>query len=649
MKNRTDIQALRGLAILLVLLYHAKIGLFSAGYLGVDIFFVISGFLITGLVKASIERRDFRFSEFYFRRAKRLLPAAYVTFLVTALLAPFFLGSRELGDFAVQMLGAVTFTGNIVLWQQTGYFEGAGELKPLLHVWSLAIEEQYYLILPATLVFVSPRRWLPLAWIVLSVSLTLWTIGAYWKPVATFYLLPTRAWELAVGSIGALISNDSRLHRLARVLSLPALFALVAIPSLPISGNHPGWDAIVVCLATLIVILRNHSLLNFTGPARMLAAVGDFSYSLYLVHWPIFAFANNAWAGDPPGALPFGVRIVALILSLILAYSLYRYVEAPLRKADLRPSTRLLTKTVAASLGLVLITTSMARFTPGNTDLAFVRRVNYGFDEACAFGSRFVAKPECRNSEEPAILVWGDSYAMHLVPGIVATSGTKGVIQATRGVCGPILDIAPIPMEGVLGKGYNRKWAESCIEFNQSVVEYLAAAPSIEVVVLSSPFTQYLEPSQFRSLARREGGFSLGDVSLEVAIAGIRRTAHAIRALGKRVVVVAPPPAGSFNIGTCLERRSEGKLLFGAPQNCEIQVAEYHRVRLRVLEFLSRLPGEAGVNVFSFDPLLCDGTTCKTTIDGIFVYNDGGHFSYSGSEVIAERASLASVVQALAR
>ena len=194
-KFRTDIQVLRGFAVLIVLFYHAKMGFLPAGYLGVDVFFVISGFLITHLVKSGLERGDFSFSEFYFRRAKRLLPAAYVTFFVTALLAPFFLGSIEMSDFRMQMLGAVAFIGNIVLWQQSGYFGGAAEFKPLLHVWSLAIEEQYYFILPAFLFFLPRRFWKPVTAFVLVFSLALCLFLVQKKASATFFLLPTRAWN----------------------------------------------------------------------------------------------------------------------------------------------------------------------------------------------------------------------------------------------------------------------------------------------------------------------------------------------------------------------------------------------------------------------------------------------------------------------
>lgn len=226
---RVDIQALRGLAVLLVVFYHAKIGDLAAGYLGVDIFFVISGFLITTLVASGIDRGTFRLRDFYFRRAKRLLPAAYVTFAVTAVLAPWVLNQQELRDFAAQMVGAVTFTGNIVLWQQTGYFSGAAHLKPLLHVWSLAIEEQYYFLLPAALLFIKPTRWLAGAVILAALSFGLCIVGEMLAPSPTFYLLPSRVWELLIGSIGALwvlrgrTNENHAITRALKLLFAPAL------------------------------------------------------------------------------------------------------------------------------------------------------------------------------------------------------------------------------------------------------------------------------------------------------------------------------------------------------------------------------------------------------------------------------------------
>lgn len=192
---RTDIQALRGLAVSIVLLYHAKLGIFENGYLGVDIFFVISGFLITHLIKTEIDSGKFHLPRFYWNRAKRLLPAAYVTFFFIAILSPFILNNTALDGLRAQMIGAVTFTSNIILWRQSGYFTADAGLQPLLHTWSLAIEEQFYLILPAILLITPRRLWLKATIIALIAGITLCFITVQFKPSISFYLLPFRAWE----------------------------------------------------------------------------------------------------------------------------------------------------------------------------------------------------------------------------------------------------------------------------------------------------------------------------------------------------------------------------------------------------------------------------------------------------------------------
>lgn len=275
-RYRTDIQALRGLAILLVLLHHARlVPWLHAGHLGVDVFFVVSGYLITGIIQRALIEGTFTFTGFYFRRAKRLLPAAYVTFATSVLLSSFFLSRPEMRDFTWQLLGAVTFTGNIALWMQTGYFEGAAHLKPLLHVWSLSIEEQYYLLLPAALAFTPRRFWRIGVITVLIGSLVLCFALLSSKPGATFYLLPTRAWELALGSLGVLVLEGSVAGVWLARLFWPALIALLVVPFYPTGAPHPGLDALIVCVATLVVILSRHALLNQTLPARALAHLGD--------------------------------------------------------------------------------------------------------------------------------------------------------------------------------------------------------------------------------------------------------------------------------------------------------------------------------------------------------------------------------------
>ncbi|PKM05100.1 MAG: acyltransferase, partial [Gammaproteobacteria bacterium HGW-Gammaproteobacteria-7] len=260
-RHRNDIQILRGLAVLLVLVYHSGAGIATAGYLGVDIFFVISGYLITRMVVGQIALGRFRFGDFYLRRARRLLPAAYLTLALTTIAAIYLLDYREWNDFVVQLLGALTFTGNFALWQQAGYFSGAAELKPLLHIWSLAIEEQYYLVLPLFLVFIARRLWLPLAGALALASLALHIHWAGTDPAAAFYLLPSRGWELAVGSLLALAElRGLRPGPGARLAFWPALLALIAVP-LWGSGLSTPFDNVLVCAATAVVILRCHPVL----------------------------------------------------------------------------------------------------------------------------------------------------------------------------------------------------------------------------------------------------------------------------------------------------------------------------------------------------------------------------------------------------
>lgn len=633
---RTDIQALRGFAVLIVLLYHAKISLFSAGYLGVDVFFVISGFLITTLIKKGIETDSFRFSDFYFRRAKRLLPAAYVTFLATALLAPFFLASSEMEDFRAQMAGAVTFTANIVLLQQSGYFGGDAELKPFLHVWSLAIEEQYYFVLPASMVFTPRRLWLRVAILVLVSSLALCLLRA--GKESTFYLLPTRAWELTIGSVGALILPSAPLARALKAAFWPAFILMLTLPLTQFGTYHPGIQALLICMATIVVILRQHPLLFDGATIQVLSKVGDMSYSLYLVHWPLFAFFNNAWLGEVENQQSAAMRIGLIALSLLLAYLLNRYIEEPIRRAEIKQRLRALGSTLATSLGLIVITTGIAHAVSPSKDYAYVRRVNYGLDRSCEFKGDFSPIPECLSSGTPEVMVWGDSFAMHLVPGLLEVEGgPPPIVQATRSGCGPLLGIAAIRLE----RGYDKKRAESCIQFNDSVIAYLRATDSIEVVVLSSPFSQYLN-EDWGLLIRNnlDGGYGFADSGIDKAVHGLKQAVDTVRAMGKRAIVIAPPPRGTVNPSRCLERLERGLPILGDAGQCRIRMDSYRKGSGRVLEFLAEVPRRAGVEVISFDSYLCEPGLCRTYIDGTFIYRDTGHFSYEGSVFVAKAVSL---------
>jgi peptidoglycan/LPS O-acetylase OafA/YrhL len=638
---RNDIQVLRGFAVLAVLIYHAKLVPLQAGYLGVDVFFVLSGFLITRLVKEGIDRGTFSFSAFYFRRAKRLLPAAYTVFLVTAFLAPFFLTSVELKEFSAQMVGAVTFTANIVLWRQSGYFGGAAGLKPLLHVWSLSLEEQYYFILPATMYFFPRRLWKAVAIGSLLFSLTLCLIMVN-KTAATFYLLPTREWELAIGSVGAIVAVPDRLKATIRYCFWPALIALLVLPVVTIFPFHPGPDAFAICVATLVIVLREHPMLSTGVFMRGMGKVGDISYALYLVHWPIFAFLNNAFiGGNKLSDTPIMLRVGLIGLALLLALLLNRYVEEPIRRANIRYSPRIVLRVVLASFVLVLTTVVIARSVARVKDYTDIRQANQGMNSACDFRSEFLPIPECRTSNAPIILVWGDSFAMHLVPGILGTTAASpAIVQATRGECGPLLGVAPL--ERVFATGADKSWAKSCIAFNDSVIRYLEEAHSINVVVLSSPFTQYVDSRDYRLLttSENERGFVTIDAGLRPALAGLKATVDRIRSLGKKVVVVGPPAQAGFDVGRCLERVHTKILTIGSSEKCRIDKETYETSNADVLRFIDMIPDAAHVDVVDLKSYLCGKDFCETDIDGTPLYMDSAHLSREGSVLLGNKMQL---------
>lgn len=638
---RTDIQTLRGVAVSLVLLYHANLGLFSAGFLGVDVFFVISGFLITSLIKKEIDQGTFRFSEFYFRRAKRLLPAAYATFLCSTIAAPFILNAKELQDFSGQVAGAVTFTANVVLFFQSGYFAGAAELKPLLHTWSLSIEEQYYLLLPAFLVFVPRRFWWKSSLFLFLASLGLCLVLVSVKPIATFYLLPMRGWELGIGSLAAICRLDGvRARAVFKWLFWPSVVVLFIVPVWPTNLPHPGGDAMLVCVATIVVILRRHPFLDRSLISRGLAKVGDISYSLYLAHWPPFAFLKNAAVGP----VTMQQNVLTLVVGIVLAWLLYRFVELPTRRLQIHPSRRFVFSGLAASLCVIGVPLAVAKMPVTGQDFVHVRRANDGFAAECAFETDFTPKEKCRNSDHPSLMVWGDSYAMHLVGGVVA-SWDHGVIQATRGNCGPFANLAPLSRIF-----YLHQWAESCLSFNRSVLDYLEKNVSVRVVVISSPFRQYLTPfdgkHHWRTLSRSDQGLVEQEVNIENAVFAMNETIRHIRKLGRQVVLVAPPPSAGFNIGACYERRSQGKWVVGAPtDDCSVPKDDYQRLFALTLEFLARVRQETGVSVVSLDPVLCDERRCASELDGTLIYVDGGHLTHDASSLLAKRIDLRTVLQ----
>ncbi|ARO32732.1 acyltransferase 3 family protein (plasmid) [Rhizobium etli] len=628
---RNDIQALRGLAVLLVVVYHARIGPLTAGYVGVDIFFVISGFLITKLVSTQLEKSQFSFSEFYYRRAKRLLPAAYVVIALTTIAAPFLLSDVGLKQFNNQVIGALTFSTNIVAWFKVDYFGPAAETMPLLHFWSLSVEEQYYLLLPLFLALAPRRWWLGGITTVLVASLALCFYLAPQNPSAVYYLLPTRSWELAIGSLGALLPTTPLTSAALSKLRLPALALLLLAP---MGFIHPVANATLVSVATLGLLLAPT---RDNVVVRGMARIGDISYSLYLIHWPVLVYVRAVWLAEPPAVAIYS----AVAFSFAASWALYRFVEELFRRGHLTSRAKLTSGLVAASIFLGLSPWIASAAIESKGDFAGVRRINYGLGRACDFmaGSPPQDIPKnCQTTGKPQFLIWGDSFAMALVPGLAKTVGEGGLAQLTMSGCLPAIGVSGISKAPA--SPFSHAFGEQCIRFNDSVLAILKNRPEITTVAISSPFD--VPPSSAFMLLKRSGNNLMEEeLSLDVAVEGIKALVEAVRVLGKRVVVVAPPPVGNYDIGNCLERKARGAIILGRYSDCKISVSEYRRSRSQTLELLNEVAARADVEVVSYHDFLCDSTTCKTEIDGKFLYRDSGHLSYEGSEVIARQTDLA--------
>ena len=636
---RQDIQVLRGFAVILVLIFHAKLGIFNAGYLGVDIFFVISGFLISKLVKEGMDAGTFSFSEFYMRRAKRLLPSAYITFFTTTVIAPWFLTLQQLADYKWQLLGAFTFTANIVLWKQSGYFEPASDMMPLLHIWSLSIEEQYYFLLPAALLLIHPKRWVKFSCFAICLSLLLCCEIGSTKPTTSFYLLSTRGWELLIGSLGAFTQHYSYFRKMLPRLFFPAVAILLILPAAPLSTSHPGPDAVLVCVATLIVIAAERRELFSSALGQVMAWFGNISYSLYLVHWPIFAFISCYFYES----ISLNVKIASVVLSIVLGYFLFSFIEIPFKKMSISHAKNWLIAVVLFPLTLALLLFIQFENRGSSVDYVQTFRGNYGFGAKCDYSGEFVVFAQCQNSTKPKIIVWGDSYAMHLIPGLVS-DGAPSIVQATMSSCGPVLDLALTD-----NSTHPISWSQQCVRFNHSVVEYISNAKSIEVVVLSGALRRNIVNDSDEKVVEQNvkmvgASTAFASPSMNDTVLAMTRTIQEIRKLGKKVVVLAPLPNNGMNIAHCIERRATGLVTSDPMPNCQIREADYRKHDDTIIRFYNALKKSAGVNVVNPADTLCRNLICETTIGGVPLYRDEGHLSVDGSRALAKEMDLVSMI-----
>lgn len=332
---RPEIDGLRSIAVLPVILFHAGISIFSGGYIGVDVFFVISGYLITLMIVSERESDQFSLILFYERRIRRIVPALFFVILTCLPFSWFLMSPYELKDFSQSLVAVVFFASNILFWKESNYFEPDSELKPLLHTWSLAVEEQFYIFFPLLIMIFwryGKQKNLLLLMLIASISLIYSDSQSKIDPQANFYLAPSRVWELLFGSMVAIYIKDRGVIK-NNLFSLTG-FGLIIFSIFFFDENtrFPSFLTLIPILGTCLVIMYSH---KETLTARILSSaipvqIGLISYSAYLWHQPVFAFARIKSLDDPSRFL---MSLLA-IASLILAFFSWKYVEAPFRNKE---------------------------------------------------------------------------------------------------------------------------------------------------------------------------------------------------------------------------------------------------------------------------------------------------------------------------
>ena len=454
MKYRADIDGLRAVAVTSVLFYHAEVRAFGGGFVGVDVFFVISGFLITSIIAREIGEGRFSVLSFYERRARRILPALFVMIFATLIAGSAILLSADFADLLDSAVSAVLFYSNVHFWATASYFASDSSFKPLLHTWSLAVEEQYYLVFPLFMMLWMRSGRNPLGALALvsalSLALSIWGVTRY--PEMTFFLLPPRIWELLAGSLLAL-GVLRPLHGVGRELAGATGLALILASVLLFDEgtSFPGLNAVWPCLGAALLIHSEGSTANRLLALRPFVFVGLISYSLYLWHWPVIVFAR--YEGLFFGTLPETVAIIAVCF--VLAVVSWRLVEVPVKRRRLLADPRRLLWAAGVSIaGAAAVTVGLAAaYTPNAAETQGVEigrgeaRAAYG-EGRCFFSVDALLStidPEKCLTRDPArrtYLLIGDSFAAHLWPGLKQALPGTDVLEFTFGGCPPLLTVA---------------------------------------------------------------------------------------------------------------------------------------------------------------------------------------------------------------
>ncbi|MGP6088749.1 acyltransferase family protein [Antarctobacter jejuensis] len=666
MNYRPDIDGLRTIAVLPVVFYHAGIAGVTGGFVGVDIFFVISGFLITTIIHRELAEGRFSVIRFYERRARRILPALFAVIVASLVAGWFLLTPADYDHMGQSIVSALLFVSNMWFWRNSGgYFSGATDYLPMLHTWSLAVEEQFYIFFPLLLMALhrfARRLLLPTILIMVAGSLVLAIWATPRMPSPSFYLLPTRIWELGIGSLLALgllpAAAPRALREAAGALGLVAMLAPVFLYDS--RTEFPGLTALPPVLGAAALIWAGTA-----GPvlaSRLLALrpmvwIGLISYSLYLWHWPIMAFVRNrTFSVEMEPAL----QVITIAASVLAGWLSWRFVERPFRvpvreggltRGRIFALSGIGMAGLGALAGAVALTGGMATQRFSTEQLAAIPPASLRNPyRATCFGARPATEFCTFGNSDPEVPVtwflWGDSHADALLPALIDMAEREGVKLGFAGhsACGPL--------PGLGRTDVREQKVRSCLRHNRVVLDHLRQTSAITTVFLDARWALYTD-GKYSSSDDGKGEVVLyldgqpvpksvdhaRNVSLLKEV--LERTVTEITAPGRQIVLVGGTPEVRWNVPT----RRTAEILFGWPLPLAPSPADVAARQAAANAILDGVAARTGSLHVPLAAPMCD-PECVLFDEAEMYYADDDHLSPLGARLLAQpllEAALAGV------
>lgn len=649
--HRRDIDGLRAIAVLGVLAYHFDLGV-GGGFGGVDVFFVISGFLIAGILIDEIEAGTFSVGRFYERRIRRILPALVACLVTTALAATWLLFPIDYLAFGKSLLAAITSTSNYYFAHQQGYFDVAAVRMPLLHTWSLSIEEQFYAVFPVLLYWLCRSNRAAAKYVILAIALVSLAVSIHLvkaHPPRAFFSTPGRVWELLVGALLALKIVPQANGRLFREVQAAAGAALILGCYFGFSNDtaFPGLAAVPLCLgAALIIHAGSLEAAPQTAVARVLSSapfvgVGLISYSVYLWHWPLFVLTRyrfpELWEPDFSDRIALSLGLAAL--SIVVGALSWRYVEQPFRRATTQTQTQSRSRMrifvgaavtvatiAAAAVFLTYSGNSIQRWPDDIVELMRKERGRYPVHCTPQAASAGLAGDACvvGSSGPVDTILWGDSHAAALsaVFAAYADAHAQRTIVATQGACPPLLDVTL----------YGRSRNVTCRGINDKVLSR-AKQPDIRRIVMTARWALYSEGVPTDQV---DGGIvrvtPKGNDNGAAFEALLETTVKRVSELGREIIIIGPVPEHVFDVRVAIA----GHRVWGTPLPTDTSMDRFRQLERRVMPILERLARLPNVKVLYPHEYLCSHETCAYSRNGEPLYSDSNHLNVAGTRMLSD-------------